>query len=180
MVAVEANPELANLIRRRYPDVRLEPVALGAEPAQAELMLGRLDGHSTLSREWADRSVEAIGERWSGESVVVAVETLDSLIARHGQPDFVKIDVEGYEPQVLAGLHRPVRMLSLELQCAFPESLLRSLEKLEELGDYEYNLLADGGRGEWMKQDVFLDALASYCKARPLASRDVYARLRRS
>ncbi|HMK12241.1 MAG TPA: FkbM family methyltransferase [Acidimicrobiales bacterium] len=37
-------------------------------------------------------------------SIWVAVTTLDELIARRGAPRFTKIDVEGCEPEVLAGL----------------------------------------------------------------------------
>ena len=36
------------------------------------------------------------------------------LIASHGLPAYIKIDVEGYELQVLQGLHQPIRALSFE------------------------------------------------------------------
>ena len=42
------------------------------------------------------------------------VTTLDRLIAQHGVPSFIKIDVEGFEDQVLAGLTHPVPALSFE------------------------------------------------------------------
>ena len=44
----------------------------------------------------------------------VAVTTLDALIARFGVPAFIKIDVEGAEPDVLAGLSHAVPVLSFE------------------------------------------------------------------
>jgi FkbM family methyltransferase len=161
VVAVEPNPELAALVRRRYRVV-VEDVALGAEQGRAQLRLGRNDLHSTTSDEWAARWPE----RFEG-SREVAVTTLDELIARHGMPGFVKIDAEGSDAEVLAGLSHRVAAVAFEFQAATPEAARRCFERLERLGPYRYNLSI---RDRFELASEWLDAEATLTRVEAVAA----------
>ena len=78
----------------------------------------------------------------------VQVVTLQTLIERYGEPAFVKVDVEGFEAEVLAGLATPVRALSFEYLPATREIALDCLERLALLGRYRYNWPP---RGRWWR-----------------------------
>jgi FkbM family methyltransferase len=184
VVAIEPNPDLATRIRARYGSsrVHVESAALGAEAGVAQLLLGRDSEHSTLSDEWqAALGDEGGAERWTS-TVEVPVTSLDILIDRYGTPDFVKIDVEGFEPQVLSGLHRRVPALSFEFQCRAIDIARRSVETVDALGGYEFNLgrpergslAADG----WTDAAGVLERLEAARAADPQSYGDVYARLR--
>jgi len=120
VIAVEPQPALAMTLRLLYGRdkmVTLVESAVGREPGNIALQLN-LDNPtvSTASEAFIAAAQDAPG--WEGQhwtrTVEVPVTTLDTLIARHGLPRFIKIDVEGYEAEVLAGLSAPVPALSFE------------------------------------------------------------------
>ena len=151
VVAVEPQADLVRFLKRafrRAANVTVVGAALGAEERDVELYLspGNLTV-STTSSEWAERAAEHPG--WEGvefsASATVHQTTLDALIARFGEPDFVKIDVENSEDEVLAGLSHPVRALSFEFLPADRDVAFRCLMRLEHLATaagvrYEYNV----------------------------------------
>jgi FkbM family methyltransferase len=185
VVAVEPQPDFQRLLRLlfgRDPQVTLVPDALGAQPGTARLGISTATPTvSSLSTDWmrtvaTDRSFARV--QWD-RTVEVAVVTLDELITRFGEPAFCKIDVEGFELEVLRGLSRPLPALSFEYLPMAHDAALAVLDRVGELGDYRYRYSAI----ETMRWsgDRWLDAaelLALLDRVRPLGrSGDVYARL---
>jgi FkbM family methyltransferase len=162
VVAVEPNPSLARLLRERYR-AEVEEVAVGAKPGSAELHLAEADILSTLSTEWMDIARrEQLSNEWSGDTIVVSVSTLDALIACHGVPSYVKIDVEGYEPQVLRGLSQAIVTLSFEVQGPALQMAADCINILDTLAPYEYSVSPLDQHGlatEWLPGARLLERL---------------------
>jgi FkbM family methyltransferase len=165
---------------RGDPLVTVLPAALGAVDGTLELAVSRLT--PTVSTT-STRFLEAVADagsfrkvRWD-ERLVVPALTLDSLIARHGQPSFVKIDVEGMEDAVLNGLSRPIPALSFELLPAFKDPAVAAVCRLSQLGRYRFNLsLGETMRFRWAEW-VDAGVLTAWIDAAPTGapSGDIYA-----
>jgi FkbM family methyltransferase len=145
VVAIEPQPDFVRILRWLYGGdggVEIVPQAVGRSAGSAELLLSeRTPTVTTLSQDWVDSVRREPGFKnveWSrGERVDVV--TLQSLIERYGEPAFVKVDVEGFEAEALAGLATPVRALSFEYVPATREIALDCIERLADLAQYRYN-----------------------------------------
>ena len=136
---------------------------------------------STLAEDWRDAVVHENPTfrdvRWN-RSTEVKVTTMDDLIDEFGAPHFCKIDVEGFEADVLAGLSRPIKALSIEFVAGTLQSTTTCVDRLESLGQYEYNAIRGEGRdflwSTWRSASEVRAWLAGEASA--ISSGDLYAR----
>lgn len=142
VVAVEPQPECIAKLEARYGD-KITLVKKGLDEKEGKQLLYKSDSSliSSFNKDYIDsvKDDRFKGANWepAGE---LEMTTLDKLIAVHGVPAFCKIDVEGFEQQVLKGLSSPLKALSYEF--VVPENLANAVQCLELLmkqGNIECN-----------------------------------------
>ena len=91
---------------------------------------------STFSDQW--KKGRFADYQWD-KTIKVEVTTLEAVIQKHGVPKYCKIDVEGYEWEVLQGLKSLVPNLSFGYTIEFMDTAKRCVEHLQNLGYVYFN-----------------------------------------
>ncbi|MDH7913363.1 FkbM family methyltransferase [Winogradskyella sp. SYSU M77433] len=126
-----------NKLNQEYPDFSIVNMAIGSENATLDLSLGNHIEIATLSNKF--KSYFTTDSIYWNKKQPVKVVTLNSQIERYGIPDFCKIDVEGYEYEVLKSLNYKIPLIEFEFTGGFVEETILCLSKLDELGTYKFN-----------------------------------------
>jgi FkbM family methyltransferase len=165
VVAFEPQTDLHPQIRQLCANSRrltIEACGLGSKEETRKFFLASYDQVASLRDDWEG---SRIGE------TSIQVSTLDRQIARYGAPSYCKIDVEGWELEVLSGLSEPLALLSFEYHNspAEIEKTYAILRRLELLGTYHYNIkepgLADFALERFVTISEFQGKFASFLAA---------------
>jgi FkbM family methyltransferase len=187
VVALEPQDGPAGVIGRIFSSdtgVMLVRAACAAKEGKLTFRINSLNPTvSTASADFvkaADGAGGWEGQTWDKE-VEVPSTTLDVLIGRHGMPAFVKIDVEGFEDTVLAGLSKPVPALSFEFTTIQRDVAFRCLDRLAALGAYGFDIALGESQSMTFGRLVSKDDMARHITELPHSanSGDVYAVLKR-
>jgi FkbM family methyltransferase len=185
VMAIEPQPGFARWLRwlfRGEARVAVLETAIGARAGSASLYPSlRTPTVATLSPDWiaSVRGARSFARvRWQAP-LVVPVTTLDALIEQHGMPRFCKLDVEGYEAEILRGLSRPIALLSFEYVPAAIEIACEAVGRLAALGHYRFNATIGERRTFCWQTWQEPAAILGWLRARRPDERsgDVYARL---
>jgi FkbM family methyltransferase len=185
VVALEPQPLCARAIRAIYAgdtDVTLVEAACGSKPGILTLRINSANPTvSTASADFisaADKAGGWEGQVWDAE-IEVPTTTLDALIAQYGTPAFAKIDVEGFENTVLAGLSRPLPVLSFEFTTIQRDVALQCLDRLASLGPYGFDVALGESQALTFHRWISKAEMAAHIADLPheANSGDVYCRL---
>jgi len=144
VIAVEPQQSCFSFLKKIYGKnkrVVLVNKALDSNTGTKELLICESNAMSSLSLDWVLKAKDLFKDHeWKGKETV-HVETLDALIEHFGTPQFVKIDVEGFELEVIKGLNRKIPYLCFELSPITTFRLIEIRDHLKKIGEVSFNLV---------------------------------------
>lgn len=140
-MAFEPLPELAGVLRKKFPDVDIRQIALSDGAGQTSFH--RVIGHEAYS---GFRRRPLPKKNWQTALIQVDRERLDALWPKHRPLNFVKIDVEGAQLEVLRGA---IPLLERWKPIVVFEHGLGAMEVYGTTSDDVFDLLADCGLRVW-------------------------------
>lgn len=183
VVGIEPQPRFSAYLANQFKgNIRFhnEEIAVGATNTTSTLHISNLfPTLSTLAnKEWRDKINKATPLTISyDETVEIKVLTLDDLIRKYGRPTFIKIDVEGYETEVLKGLSHPIDYISFEVLSFNNELMEECLLILSKLGYKKFNFSMREtfkmSFDRWVEAEIIKTFLSGNSKS---YSGDIYAK----
>ncbi len=142
VIAFEPSEKLYVHLKRRFEDtnISLFNYALGSSVFESEIYLVEdNEAYNSLNKKHIETTTTSrgIANLETVKRQDIKVEKLENFIEKFGTPKYIKIDVEGYELEVLKGLKTPVPLLSFEAN--LPEFCGETIQAIKYLAEISTN-----------------------------------------
>ena len=165
IIAIEPQESCCKILKKRFGNrIKIINKGLGAKEWIQKFYISNASTLCSFSDEWIDsvKKKRFRGFTW-WKTIDTELTTLDYLIDRYGVPTFIKIDVEGYESEVLRGLSHSIPMISFEY--TVPEQTSRIFDCINSLYIINNNILCNYSIWEsmewvlekWLTKEEFLE-----------------------
>lgn len=164
VVAIEPQIECLAVLHGKFGSkINIVPKGLGEKEGSKTFYIANESTISSFSEDWINAVKKDRFKEYSWEQQEeVQMTTLDNLINEFGHPAFIKIDVEGYELEVLRGLSAPAKVISFEY--TVPEQFQKIGMCIDQVLKANSNVICNYAIGEdtewalpaWLNVDDFL------------------------
>jgi len=136
VVAIEPQKKCCKILEKKFHNnIELVQMGLGKTEEIKDFFVANNHTLSSFSAEWIEsvKKTRFMDYSWA-EPIKIQITTLDKLIDKYGLPKFIKIDVEGFELEVLKGLTYAIDIISFEY--AVPEQTQKAKDCIDQIEKY--------------------------------------------
>jgi FkbM family methyltransferase len=153
IVVIEPNDNLFDFLTVKYQKFKdqifiLNNLVSSTYGEEIEFFICETDTISTASLDWVRNSRFSNEFTWNKKVKKTSVN-LDNLVKKFGKPNLIKIDVEGYEYEVVKGLSSKQEKLCFEWAEEQKENIVKTCEHLKNIG---YNYFGSIEGDEYLKE----------------------------
>ena len=180
VIMIEPLPKCVEQLKLKFKNnknIKILQKALGKKKGSTTLMINsKVPTLSTMSNHWKEGRFS--NQIWDNK-ILVEMTTLDELIETYGLPSYIKIDVEGFELDVLMGLTQKAGIVSFEFTSEFLDHSINCLNYLQKIGYEKFNFSIGERRkffSDWQNYNSLVEILKNEIKNDELLWGDIYCR----
>ena len=180
IVMLEPLPQCVKQLRESFKNIKNVQIlekAVGRTVGNMKLEVNsKIPTISTMAKHWKNGRFS--NQEWD-QKISVEVTTLDRLIKIYGLPNYIKIDVEGFELDVILGLSQKAGIISFEFTSEFLDQSVKCLNHLEKIGYNKFNFSIGESRKfytEWSNTENLISKLKNESKNNKLLWGDIYCK----